>query len=448
MTILYIDNYRGFENEFISLKNVNFFVGENSTGKTSIMSLINLMYSPRFWYAGLGRTDDMNFGLFKDISNHDISNYFKIGLLEEQFNEDTENVPYSGIILKYQNKKGIPKLYCFCYIDEGRIIKIMLNGKRVRYCYKHIDILDTEDEDERSYHVLKKAVDLMDEQTKRDYHYISADYDIDDVIFIINTILMEIKIMESPKNRPDTRTLSFRLPSFIFNITNMGSVEWIAPIRAKPKKTYDEYRAKSTPEGDHAPYILKTILGKKNKKQSTKKDLMDKFGAESGLFDLVEIKSYGNEPGSPFELDIKMGDYNYAIPNVGYGVAQVLPILTGSIFNEDNTCIIIQQPEVHLHPKAQAALGDLFHELVTENKINFMIETHSDFLIDRFRLNTHLNEANKNQNFESQVLFFTREKSKNRVCSIKIEKNGKYAENQPESFRDFFIKEDLSLLEI
>ncbi len=46
---LYIDNFRGFDDTYIPLKEVNFFVGENSTGKTSILSLINLLYDYSFW---------------------------------------------------------------------------------------------------------------------------------------------------------------------------------------------------------------------------------------------------------------------------------------------------------------------------------------------------------------------------------------------------------------
>jgi len=104
----------------------------------------------------------------------------------------------------------------------------------------------------------------------------------------------------------------------------------------------------------------------------------------------------------------------------------------------------LQQPEVHLHPRAQAALGEVILELAAEYGAGFFIETHSDYLIDRFRLRLH--EKDPTPSLSSQVLYFEREDGMNKVHAIPILSDGRYDESQPEGFRSFFIHEQLSLL--
>ena len=184
---------------------------------------------------------------------------------------------------------------------------------------------------------------------------------------------------------------------------------------------------------------------KKTDSREKVKTLIQTFGLDSGLFDSIKIKKYGRDLSSPFEIDIVLNSSDFKITNVGYGVSQVLPIIVDILARVENTVFAIQQPEIHLHPKAQAALGDfIYNSNLNENK-NFFIETHSEYLIDRFRFNVH---KNKEKDSNSQVLFFERTANGNTVHIIEIEDTGRYSENQPSSFTDFFINEDINLLEI
>jgi hypothetical protein len=49
MEKLYLDNYRGFTNQYIEIRDVNFFIGENSTGKSSVLSASNILFNQDFW---------------------------------------------------------------------------------------------------------------------------------------------------------------------------------------------------------------------------------------------------------------------------------------------------------------------------------------------------------------------------------------------------------------
>jgi hypothetical protein len=69
--------------------------------------------------------------------------------------------------------------------------------------------------------------------------------------------------------------------------------------------------------------------------------------------------------------------------DVGIGVSQVLPVLVSG-YASNNKIIAIEQPEIHLHPKLQAELGDLFiNSALGDNQNTFLLETHSEHLILR-----------------------------------------------------------------
>ena len=70
-----------------------------------------------------------------------------------------------------------------------------------------------------------------------------------------------------------------------------------------------------------------------------------------------------------------------SVRDVGFGVSQVLPVIVQSTLSKGNV-ILIEQPELHLHPRLQAELGSLFARCIEEPQHNqFIIETHSEHLI-------------------------------------------------------------------
>ena len=79
----------------------------------------------------------------------------------------------------------------------------------------------------------------------------------------------------------------------------------------------------------------------------------------------------------------------------------------------------------------------------TEKK-RFLVETHSDFTIDRFRMN--YKTARGADKPDSQILFFERREKHNVVTPLQIDKSGDVTANQPDSYREFFVREELRLL--
>jgi predicted ATPase len=220
----------------------------------------------------------------------------------------------------------------------------------------------------------------------------------------------------------------------------MNHLVELAPIRTKPRRTYDAPQTEFSSEGEHTPYVIKRRLTSKTQAEAFR-NFLEQAGASSGLFKSISVKPYGKGPMAPFEMKINLGSTSLGLENVGYGVSQSLPLLVEMFVRPKKTAFTIQQPEVHLHPKAQATFGDVIAELARNDAKKFIVETHSDFTMDRFRLNVR-----KNGSVPSQLLFFERTAKGNTVTPIRIHENGDLSADQPDAYRSFFFNESLELL--
>jgi predicted ATPase len=72
------------------------------------------------------------------------------------------------------------------------------------------------------------------------------------------------------------------------------------------------------------------------------------------------------------------------LADVGFGVSQVLPVLVQGLLARPGGVYLVQQPEIHLHPDAQAGLADFFIYLASHGVIT-IVETHSEYLLLRIR---------------------------------------------------------------
>ena len=221
--------------------------------------------------------------------------------------------------------------------------------------------------------------------------------------------------------------------------------QWIPPIRTSPKRFYELIT--SSEKTDETPYLLNDLyqaaMKDANKKQILKE--IETFSSQANLFKSIKLKSFDKKGRGPFTIELEIApETRRNLFYLGYGVSQSLPVITNIVLRGSTQIYLIQQPEVHLHPKAQAMIGDLLFQKAVNNKKNFIVETHSDYMVDRFRFAMH-NSVNK---IFSQVIFFQRENGQNKLYTIEIQPDGKYSDTQPKDFREFFINESIKLLEL
>ncbi|MBL1225239.1 DUF3696 domain-containing protein [Enterococcus sp. BWR-S5] len=134
------------------------------------------------------------------------------------------------------------------------------------------------------------------------------------------------------------------------------------------------------------------------------------------------------------KIEVKTGLNYYSIridgieiAHVGMGIRYVLPILLTCLTNKD-TVICIENPEIHLHPKAQVNLLLSLFNICEKNNNQLFIETHSDHVLNAFRVyvKEHAEQAD-----ESKIFFVDSDAD---VKSIAISEQGKLANNYPDFF--------------
>lgn len=215
-----------------------------------------------------------------------------------------------------------------------------------------------------------------------------------------------------------------------------------APVRSKPHRTYDPSRPTRDPEGDYVPMYLAYLARQHPREWSTLRKKLVEFGSAAGLFDELEIKSLGKHEGRPFQIEVRKRGKKLRGPwrnlvDVGYGVSQVLPLITELMRPDAPPLVLLQQPEVHLHPSAQAALGSLFCHLATDRQI--VVETHSDFLLNRIRMDIRDQKSPLSPN-DVSILYFERTEIDVHIHSIRIDEQGNVV-NAPPSYGSFFMEE-------
>ena len=172
------------------------------------------------------------------------------------------------------------------------------------------------------------------------------------------------------------------------------------------------------------------------------REALQRFGQDAGIFDEITVKPLGKQRG-PFQLQIRRFDSTAKGPkrnliDVGYGVSQVLSVVTELLRNDAPRMFLLQQPEVHLHPSAQAALGSLFCR-VAAWKRQLIVETHSDHLIDRVRMDVRDGVGTLKPE-DVSILYFERRNLDVRIHSLRIDNEGNILDAPP-GYRRFFMEE-------
>ncbi|MXW12169.1 MAG: AAA family ATPase [Synechococcus sp. SB0662_bin_45] len=226
-----------------------------------------------------------------------------------------------------------------------------------------------------------------------------------------------------------------------------------APVRSQPHRTYNPARLAFDPEGDYVPMFLAELSSKQPKVWDKLKHSLENFGQSSGLFDEIRIRRFGTSHSNPFQVQVKKsgqtrqkGPWRNLI-DVGYGVSQALPIITELLRDEAEQRrpesphprqFLLQQPEVHLHPSAQAALGSLFCQVASPRR-QLIVETHSDNLMDRVCMDVRDGVSDLKPE-DVSILFFERRGLDVRIHSLGLDKEGNVL-GAPDGYRQFFMDE-------
>ena len=130
------------------------------------------------------------------------------------------------------------------------------------------------------------------------------------------------------------------------------------------------------------------------------------------------------------------------LADIGFGFSQILPVITQMwsssrshylVKPTDTSCIVIEQPELHLHPAFQAKLADVFAASISnDDSPHLIIETHSNHVVNRFG---QLISEGKLKSSDVQILVFDKdvENGKSQITKSWFDEDG-YLKNWPMGF--------------
>ena len=358
------------ERQEFEIRPLTFLVGENSTGKTTALGCFQVLANYLIRREVDFNSPPYSMGIFRDIVRN---------------SRKTEKAFTLGFTLRGENE------------NVGCTVEFVEKQGGVEPAVKSITMKFTDGE------VVFKTGD----KPKRDARLVSFDekqnqYRIDCGPDIWTNLSLDI-FLDFLEGQPEGKAaLGNYLEAHENSVSNVFrpweiwrtiSVFSTSPIRSSPKRTYDPTRVFADSEGNYIPMLLMEIKATQKKRWENLKGQLVEFGKNSGLFQDIDVKILGGSMGNPFQLRVKVRGPNSNIVDVGYGVSQILPILVNILDPPaprvpliGSPFLLLQQPEIHLHPRAQAELSSLLATAASQRGQSFIVETHSDYMIDRARI--------------------------------------------------------------
>jgi len=175
------------------------------------------------------------------------------------------------------------------------------------------------------------------------------------------------------------------------------NLEYLGPLRERPRRAYLHSGNPMTEIGESGQYAAQILwLEKDNKieylpglgqaiQETTLLEAVNDAFIKLGMLQPVDVKS---EKSIMYQILFGLGGSKtkeaVTIADVGFGVSQLLPILVLGLRSRQSSILLLEQPEIHLHPKLQANLADFLLTLASQNR-RIIVESHSDHFINRLR---------------------------------------------------------------
>ena len=496
MNKIRVENYRAIEDSgMIEICPITIAVGRNSAGKSSFIRLFPLLKQtlekktsdPILWYG-----DYVDFGDFQ----HTVSKSNKENPIKISFEIDGE---YSGFRHFYVEKNMLQKYNITLSIRKNvlenviiefkdQIIEIIIDNKRntiikingdstvfgdknilavnsagdiIPMLFQQVSIKKEEGYTRlSSKEILEKCNKYIFDNSRRERRYISYRDFLDVELGSREEILHQLKIINKTKFEKKEVThkrflkynnyiIAVYLPELLDKINQtiqneMRQTNYIKPIRAMVNRYYRVQGVSISEldaDGSNLPMILHNL--NKGKLLEFEKWSKDKFGI---IFSVDSTEGH-------ISLVIKNkinGKDKTNVADTGYGYSQMLPIVMllwmihenkGRNLYKRRRTLVIEQPELHLHPAYQAKMMDVFVNIVKEakaNQINLRIifETHSETMINRLGTLVAYGKISKD---DINILVFDKNNSTTNIKSKKFDDDG-LLRGWP---CDFFAPEDI-----
>ena len=171
-------------------------------------------------------------------------------------------------------------------------------------------------------------------------------------------------------------------------------IYYLGPLREYPQRIYSWAGGEPQDVGHRGELAISALLASRKLPNSyfhkirliSLEETVAYWLKELGLIDSFRVAAIA-ENRQYYEVRVKRSPNSseVLITDVGFGVSQILPVLVLCYYAPEGSTIILEQPEIHLHPSVQSGLADVFIDVIQNREIQIILESHSEHLLHRLQ---------------------------------------------------------------
>lgn len=175
-----------------------------------------------------------------------------------------------------------------------------------------------------------------------------------------------------------------------------SGIFYLGPLREFPLRHYTWKGSEPADMGPRGERVVDALLAARSRgayvspghrrKRLTLEQRIASWLKELGLIHSFSVQPVAQD-SSIYQVLVKKSPSSpeVLITDVGFGVSQILPVLTLCYYVPENSIILLEQPEIHLHPSVQSGLADVFVDAVKNRRVQIVVESHSEHLLRRLQ---------------------------------------------------------------
>ena len=203
---------------------------------------------------------------------------------------------------------------------------------------------------------------------------------------------------------PDAARASFQNAGFVADLAfaleqQLQSVYYLGPLRAQPERVYAWSGERPTDMGRAGESAVAAMLSSaqsgervglgqvsRGRRRRSLEQHVAYWLKELGLIhDFHVVRLAADSPLYQVKVRKSAGGPECLITDVGFGVSQILPVLVLCFYAPTGSTIILEQPEIHLHPAVQSGLADVLIDAQQRHGVQIIVESHSEHLLTRLQ---------------------------------------------------------------